>query len=522
MNPTTTNTLLNYSLNTLPDPLQASPAQGNIVYGALSFVISNGGSEVVQLSQLQFTFPIGALAQELTANADAILWSTSPGNAWDVTMTSSGVFLLVPASGNPISVSTDGMMVQFYNIPINQQVGTVAVTISETASDTSEPQQARTAQFDVAKFPYGFYFSNLSAQVPMVQEGGTATLTWLGSDDATYTMLWGSSTQDVTDLRSWTSPALTSDTTFLLRAQVVSQNETVTSDLSTTVIVADPELNASTLQVTGTSNLQGATTIGGALDAAAVTATALSVSGAASAASLSAGSATLSGNLGAGSANISGAASSASLSTGSVIATGLSVGTGNPPGNTANISVPLTLGGTVNMMPALQFINSGITYTAPTDGMVVVSATSALINNNAGKRCLTWIWGVCSNGLQTWATVGNTQFYPGWACINNQSFCMPVSKGSAFSITTQNDSSNQINPTLLFSFVPFGSTTPVAALVAVGEAPPPPPIPGAVRVDSPLDHLVRALAEVVAETGSAARKDQLAGLLAQAFPAQDT
>ena len=263
MNPVSSNTLLQYSLDTLPDPLQASPAQGNVVYGALSFVVSNGGTTVVNLSQLQFTLPVGALAQELTPDAAGVLWSTSPGTLWNVTMTIPGTFLLVPQSGQPIPVSTDGMVIQFYNIPINQQVGTVAITVNETATDTADPAQLRAASFNVAKFPYGFYFANLTAQVPLVQEGGTVTLTWQGSDAATYSMMWSAeSPVDVTELRAWTSPPLAVSTTFLLRASVVFQGETVIRDLSTTVIVANPDLQANTLQVTGTSTLQGATTLG--------------------------------------------------------------------------------------------------------------------------------------------------------------------------------------------------------------------------------------------------------------------
>lgn len=263
MNPVSSNTLLDYSLETLPDPLQASPPQGNIVYGALSFVISNGGSSVVNVSQLQITLPVGSLAQQLTSNPGAILWATSPGTLWQVAMTSPGVFQLLPQSGNPVPVSAAGMVIQLFNIPINQQVGTVAVTVTETATNDGSTAQARSAVFNAAKFPYGFYFANLSAQVPLVQDGGTVELTWDGSDNATYAMRWGEAPAvDVTNQRSWTSPPLTSATTFLLTATVVSQGETVVTSLSTTVIVANPELQATSLQVTGQTQLQGATTIG--------------------------------------------------------------------------------------------------------------------------------------------------------------------------------------------------------------------------------------------------------------------
>jgi hypothetical protein len=264
MNPVTSNTLLTYSLNTLPDPLQASPTDGNIVYGMLSFVVSNSGTTVVNLSQLQFNLSTpGTLAQQLTTNPEAILWATNPSDVWNITMTSPGVFLFISQSGSPIPVSTDGMVIQFYNIPVNQQPGTVAINVNETASNTSNPTQVRTATFAVAKFPYGFYFADFTSQVPMVQAGNTVTLTWQGSDNATYSMQWSEAVSvNVTDVRAWVSPALANDTTFVLQASVVSQGETVTTYLSTTVIVANPELQAGSLQVSGFSNLLGATTIG--------------------------------------------------------------------------------------------------------------------------------------------------------------------------------------------------------------------------------------------------------------------
>lgn len=261
MNPTSSNTLLNYSLSTLPDPLQASPAEGNTIYAALSFVVSNGGTETVNVSEIQLVLPTGPLAQQLTNNANAILYNSSPAGQWNIRMTSDGVFTALSATGKPIQVSTTGIVFQLYNIPVNQQVGTVQLLVNETASSKTNPQQIRTAAFSIAKFPYGFFFGNFTAQVPMVQDNQTVSLIWQGSDQATYTMFWDNQSVDVTETRSWTSPALTNDTTFLLRASITSQNETVTRDLSATVIIANPEIHASSLQVTGISNLQGAVII---------------------------------------------------------------------------------------------------------------------------------------------------------------------------------------------------------------------------------------------------------------------
>lgn len=426
MNPVTSNTLLDYSLETLPDPLQSSPPQGNVVYGALSFVVSNGGNSVVNVSQLQLTLPVGSLAQQLTNNAGAILWATSPGTLWNVTMSSPGVFLLLPQSGGSVPVSTDGMVIQLYNIPINQQVGTAAVTVTETASSEASPSQARNAVFNVAKFPYGFYFANLTAQVPMVEEGATVTLTWNGSDNATYAMQWNEEPAvDVTNVRSWTSPALTSATTFVLRATVVSQGETVVSDLSTTVIVANPELQASSLQVTGISNLQGATTIGTGSTQATVNGN-LTVNGN----TLLSGGITLSGNTVASSVAVNGALNSGTSATFNNVA----------------------INGTLSAIKGAQGVGQG-TYTANTDGILVAYISSG--GAAPGNSCQGYI--IVTMPYETFWLSGGNYSAPGTYNNGGSTMSLPLAKGQSCSIAYQNGSYNNNTPYRSVYFLPLGN-----------------------------------------------------------------
>jgi filamentous hemagglutinin family protein len=368
INPTTSNTLLSYSLNTMPDPLQASPAEGNTVYGTLSFVVSNGSSDAIVVTQLQFTLPVGTLAQQLTNDASAVLYASSPSGQWIISMTTTGVFTALPQSGQPITVTTDGIVFQFFNIPVNQQVGTVAIGVNETASNSTVSSQVRSASFNVAKFPYGFFFGNFTAQVPLVQDGQTVTLNWQGSDQATYTMYWGSQSSDVSEVRTWTSPALTSDTSFLLRASVVSQGETVTRDLSTTVIVANPELQATSLVVSGvtslnTAALSGTLNVAGATTLAGVSAAGLSVSGTSTVGNLSAsglgvsGSTTL-GGLNASSLGVSGGATLGNTTiNGSLSANGASLGSTNINGSFTAKSGPVSMLGTGTLVASGTTVN---------------------------------------------------------------------------------------------------------------------------------------------------------------------
>lgn len=257
ISPVSSNTLLDYSLSTTPEPLEVSPSSSDLRFATLTFVISNGGSEVVNVSSLQLTLPVGTTAQSLTSDAFSILTQQQPLGLWNVTTPAPGVFLFVPQSGNPVPVSTAGLLIQLYNIPVNLQVGTVALNVSETASSTGITSMARNAIFEVAKFPAGFSFGDFAPETPAIEEGETATLTWTGTENASYKILFEDQEVDVTNVRTWTSPALTDDTTFVLRAQVVVGVDTAIHKLTTTVIVNDPTIVASTLEVTGESTFKG-------------------------------------------------------------------------------------------------------------------------------------------------------------------------------------------------------------------------------------------------------------------------
>jgi hypothetical protein len=70
-------TLLTYALSTLPQPLQASPVPpqggGTAAYnaGTLTLVVTNPTGAAVPLAFLELTIPVGDLATDLTAAANA-------------------------------------------------------------------------------------------------------------------------------------------------------------------------------------------------------------------------------------------------------------------------------------------------------------------------------------------------------------------------------------------------------------------------------------------------------------------
>ncbi len=239
--------LLAYGITTNPDPLQASPESGNPVMGSLIITVSNNTSNKIYCNQLTFSFPIGDLAKDLTSAPSGILVSANSSDKWEISVTSDGVFTATPKSSSDNVIFENGLSFQIYNIQINQQVGTFTFSVIENSSTDKETFSDKTDNFNLAKFPYGFYVNNFASSATMVNNGGTVKLTWVGSDIGTYTIMYGTNSVNVTDIRTWTSPVLNDTTTFALIASVQEQGETVHNYLYITVIVADPEIKCTSL-----------------------------------------------------------------------------------------------------------------------------------------------------------------------------------------------------------------------------------------------------------------------------------
>jgi hypothetical protein len=270
------NTLLTYMLATSPAPLQASPEAGPPAIGDLQFVISNPlGAPAVTVAEILFMLPIGDPshpdASDLTDTAAGIQCSVSASgtNLWQIGPgPSGGQFALTPQAGQSGVVSSQGLIVTISGIQVSGVVGTAVMMIGEQASSSGAPSQKRSSTFSIPKFPYGFAVDNFTANAPMVDDGGCVVLTWIGSVGAAYTLLWGSQNVNVSKVNTWTSPALTDNTTFILQVSAQEAGQTVTYYNSVTVIVQDPDITATTINVLGTSVLGGAVSAAASLSVA--------------------------------------------------------------------------------------------------------------------------------------------------------------------------------------------------------------------------------------------------------------
>lgn len=451
--------LLAYGVTTNPDPIQASPVLGNPALASIVITVSNNTDGAIYCNKLIFSFPIGALAQDLTSTTTGILVSANPSAKWQISMTSDGVFTATPITPKDSEITTDGLSFQIYNIQANQQVGTFTFTVEENTSTNNINFTKKASNFNLAKFPYGFYVNNFSASAPMVQDGATVTLKWSGSDLGSYTILYGTQTVDVTDIRIWTSPAITETTTFSLRASVQLQGETVDNYLYITVIVANPELTVTSLNVKTNATIDNELRINGPASPG----TSLSLGGIGEFAVDSDGTTAgrfvvkTGGNVGIANANPS-----------ETLSVGGSLGvTGNASLEGATALAQATVAslissGTVNMLGAAQAIAAG-SYTAPTDGFVIANVFTQGASNFYNAQSIGWA-SCSSNGITMQATGGNILYWMSWpaesvwSATNPNSFTMPIQKGAYFTTNAQIPSGNgNLNPpTITFYWVPIG------------------------------------------------------------------
>ena len=474
------NCLLDYAISTSPDPLQASPLQGNPSIAALTIVVSNGTTDPIYCDRITFSFDIGPLAQNLTNVGKGILCAASPSDQWRIAGNDEGVFVATATKPEYREITTNGLVFQIYNVQVNQQVGTFAFNVDEHSSPDNITYQDHYNTYNIAKFPYGFFVNNFIANKPQVQNGETALLTWIGSDLATYTILYDNQPPvDVTNVRSWKTPPLNHDTNFILKASAQSLGETVNTYLSTVVSVANPVLNATSLTVLQTSALHGNTAVGTTTANASLTVSGgLGVSGAAQAGSLS-----TPGNVTAGSLNVSGNSSLAGVTTGNLSSSNTTVAGTLSVGQTSNLADTIIRGalsssGTVGLLGNAQGVRGGM-YGAKTDGFVV-----GIIGHggNPGSRSVGWIYGSTA-GYTVQTTGGNNVYWlsvdfwgkVSWSVANTPShFILPVKKGNSWSANLQlpNPNNNEANPSASFFWVPLGVGNAAETLEKISDLEP--------------------------------------------------
>ncbi|MFF3002773.1 hypothetical protein ACFVTF_08200 [Kitasatospora sp. NPDC057940] len=250
-------TALNYLVTTAPSPLEITPADTTFTPATISVTAANPGPDPVRVVSVKFTLVAGTGAGALTEHLDQIHATVTPGADWSFTNGEDGTFLAMPTSDQGfVEVTDKAVLFELTNIAVNGEIGVTTLDILERTQDEDGDTSKGTAEFQLGKCFPGFQFSDLTPAFlddghTTVTNGDTATLTWTASHGAAYTMLHENKSYDVTNTRTWTSPTLTRDATFHLRASLTTDGHTVTHYLHTNVTVDKPDLTLGTLTVNG-------------------------------------------------------------------------------------------------------------------------------------------------------------------------------------------------------------------------------------------------------------------------------
>jgi hypothetical protein len=259
---TTGGSRLSYALNVAPTPLQVSLETVQTKATIQIIAVNQTGAQVA-LESLAVTVDIGKKASDLADDTTTQLTANiQPNSDWQLQPVTLGEGQNLYKWNPPLPPVTldpnDSVVITFTSVPINLELGTTELTITEAV----QGQDPTTARFDVTKFPFGFYFSNLQAYglggapVSQVPYNGQVKLQWTGSltDAQGYTVYYGTNAGQVTAtvsiLGEWTSPPLTNNTVFIVEATAKNgAGEPVTSQLITAVTVQTPDLVANSISV---------------------------------------------------------------------------------------------------------------------------------------------------------------------------------------------------------------------------------------------------------------------------------
>ena len=175
-------TLLDYAINPTPNPIQASPSTGDPSLASLTLVASSPPHHTITCGSIALGFRIGANAEDFCSDATGI--SSSLPKGWSVEQ-QKGLFSFTPDTENDGQVGKDGLVFGLSGIKVNQEPGTFQITIFEEASDPDALSPAadleHTLSLPMAKFPAQFTVGDLNANPPIVESGGSTTLSWSGS-----------------------------------------------------------------------------------------------------------------------------------------------------------------------------------------------------------------------------------------------------------------------------------------------------------------------------------------------------
>jgi hypothetical protein len=173
--------LLDYRAATLPDPLQASPATGDLVAYQVTVLAANPSAAPAAIAGLQITLPVGTAGSDLTETAPDVKDVTAPEGFTAQVGSNPGAYEFVPAPNSPVEVGADGLVFVFNEVYANRQPGPVVnLTVMEGSGGCSPPD-CPTTQVPLMKLPDGWgHPVELIVTPPALAAGEGVFVQWSG------------------------------------------------------------------------------------------------------------------------------------------------------------------------------------------------------------------------------------------------------------------------------------------------------------------------------------------------------
>jgi hypothetical protein len=246
-------TLLTYQLLTEPNPLTVSASSDQPTTATLTFSVScSRAVGECTVSEIGVVLPVGDASDSAVltptappndaasiSSSDGVPWTPSPGIG-------AGVYRFAP-SGGSVLIADQALTIAITGIEMSTVVGTADIVVTEWAAPGTAPAPSPTTQLPsgratiaVPKFPAGFSAGDFTSTTPDVGYGEPATLTWVGSDNASFQMAYGDVEPFDVAGYSWTSRPLYDTTRFILTASASEGGQTVALSFDTSVGVDAP------------------------------------------------------------------------------------------------------------------------------------------------------------------------------------------------------------------------------------------------------------------------------------------
>ncbi|MFI6986575.1 hypothetical protein ACIBSV_49655 [Embleya sp. NPDC050154] len=154
-------TLLTYSHETIPHPLNPSAPVGELEIARLRLLVSNPLPDPVRCSRITIVLPVGTVSASALAETGVGIVATATPHTWSVVAIQEDVLVAVPQDGtaeftrsdhaNPDQV-TGSLAIQIDGIKVSREEGTATVRVIESASASPDaPEIDRDLEIDLDK-----------------------------------------------------------------------------------------------------------------------------------------------------------------------------------------------------------------------------------------------------------------------------------------------------------------------------------------------------------------------------------